>query len=134
MVSKESRLSQGDLVKQNFSAFIKASGIALLAAIAISLALTLIGLLAKWTTAIEFSNAFFIAGSVVIIVGVLFVLGGDIIRGDVRIYYASGVKVNERINRVMTDTLEGYRGLIAFSMRGVFLIATAVVIGSLFSS
>jgi hypothetical protein len=120
-------------VKQNFIAFIKAAGIALLAAIAIGSVLTLIGLLAKWTTAVEFSNAFFIAGSVVIIIGISFVLGGDIIRGDVRIYYASGVKVNERINRVMTDTLQAYRGLIAFSMCGVFLIAASVVIGSLFS-
>ena len=119
-------------MKQNLVALAKTSGKALLTATLIGLVILLIGLLAKWTAAADFSNAFFITGSLVIIIGLSFVFGGNQIRGDVRIYYASGADVNQRVDRVMTDTLQAYRALIVFSMCGAFLIVAAMVIGSLF--
>ncbi|CAG0926328.1 hypothetical protein TFLX_00003 [Thermoflexales bacterium] len=120
-------------MKQNFSAFIKICGVALLAAIAVGVTIILIGLLSKWTTSVEFSNAFFITGSLAIIIGVSFVIGGNQLRGDTRIYYASGSRVDERVNRVMADTLEAHRALILFSVCGIFLITASVFIGSFFS-
>jgi hypothetical protein len=101
----------------------------------ISLAVLLLGYFLKWNTPVQYSNAFFWAGAIVAVMGVLSVTGGFTQRANFQITYAetaSAANIAERNQRMAADITQRYGTLILLTVPGVLLIAVAVAIGQIF--
>lgn len=106
-----------------------------LISLAVSLLVTLGGWLAGWRTAIQFSNGFFIAGSVVVIFGIIAVWGGFTARGSFALTYAQSVSdmtIVERGKLWMLDSLRGYNAVVVATICGIFLIGLSILTFNLF--
>jgi hypothetical protein len=106
-----------------------------LAALCIGAGIALYGWLRGWQTATQFSNALFVSGSAVIILGVLAIVGGFTSRGDFAITYsqsAGDASLPERTKQMMLDLLQGYNVLGFSGMIGVTLIGLSIFIYDVF--
>ncbi len=100
---------------------------------AISLVLLVIGNFYHWSDPVKFSNAFFTAGAILIILGVFSIAGGFMQRANFNITYAESAgqaNLAERGQRIVADINQRYGSMIFLLVTGLLLIGIAVVIGN----
>ncbi len=101
----------------------------------ISFIVLLIGYFLHWNDPFRFSNGFFIAGAMLIVLGILSIAGGFSQRANFAMLYAeSAGQMNsaERAQRMMGDIAQRYGSFILMLVTGLLLMAISVAIGSLF--
>jgi len=101
----------------------------------ISVILVMAGLLFSWKTAIQFSNAFFWAGAILIVFGVLSVFGGYGMRSNFGVVYSQSsgdMNILERTKQWIKDTEQSYSIYILLLISGVILMLLSVLIGEIF--
>ncbi len=101
----------------------------------ISLVVLLIGYFLHWNDPFRFSNGFFTAGAILIVLGILSIAGGFSQRANFGILYAeSAGQMNsaERVQRMMGDIAQRYGSFILMLVTGLLLMGISVAIGSLF--
>jgi hypothetical protein len=102
-------------------------GLALLTSVVI----LVVGLVFKWNTSVQFSNAFFVAGAIAIVIGTFSVTGGLEQRGNFAMTYAESAgnaSISERAQRMMADINQRYGVLILMIATGLVLIAVSIAI------
>jgi hypothetical protein len=100
-----------------------------------SLIVVIMGLALQWKTPVQFSNGFFVAGAIVIVLGVFSVAGGFGQRANFSITYAETAgqaSLAERTQRMMGDINQRYGALILMAVTGLLLIAISIAIPQLF--
>lgn len=111
-------------------------GVILGITLVVSLIVVIIGLVYDWDQPVQFSNGFFIAGAIVILLGTLSVAGGFQQRGNFQMTYAESAgqaSIQERAQRMMGDINQRYGMLVLMIGAGVLLIGISVAIGTFFS-
>jgi hypothetical protein len=99
---------------------------------AISLVVFLIGRLLQWEEPVKFSNGFFVAGSILTILGILSVGGGFLQRSNFGMLYAESAgqaNLAERTQRMASDITQRYGSLIFLLVTGLLLIGISFAIG-----
>lgn len=99
---------------------------------AISLAVFLIGSLLQWQEPVNFSNGFFAAGAILIVLGILSVGGGFLQRSSFGMLYAESAgqaNLAERTQRMAADITQRYGSLIFLLVTGLLLIGISFAIG-----
>src|SRR6266487_3638996 len=100
---------------------------------AISLVVLVTGNFYHWSDPVKFSNAFFTAGAILIILGLFSVAGGFMQRANFNITYsesAGQANLAERGQRIAADINQRYNSMIFLLATGLLLIGIAVVIGN----
>lgn len=113
---------------------LKLLAITLLIAFAIGALVSVIGWVLGWNTPTQFSNGLFIAGAILIALGVLGVMGGYKMRSDFGVIYsqsAGDMNISERTQRWVSDTAQSYGTTAFLTLTGAFLMGLAVLIGSM---
>jgi hypothetical protein len=93
-----------------------------------------IGWVIGWRTSLQYSNAFFIIGAILIGIGTLSVAGGFMLRGNYRLNYAqsAGVLTNsERTDQNVSNVSSTYSTLIIFALSGIIFIIFSIGIDRL---
>jgi hypothetical protein len=88
-----------------------------------------------WSQPIQYSNAFFVAGAILVVLGLYTVAGGFAQRADFRMLYgesAGQANIAERNQRTAADITQRYGTLIFLFVTGLVLILIAVGIGNFF--
>jgi hypothetical protein len=101
----------------------------------IALAVFLTGYLLHWSQPAQYSNGFFTAGAIVIVLGLFSVTGGLAQRSNFSILYAETAgqaNIAERNKRTATDIMQRYGDMIFLLVTGLLLILIAVLIGQLY--
>ena len=101
----------------------------------VSLIVAGVGLVFRWNTWVQFSNGFFIAGAIVVVLGTFSIAGGFQQRASFPLTYAetaSQASISERGKRMMADINQRYGAMILMIGTGLLLIAISVVIPQLF--
>jgi hypothetical protein len=101
------------------------------------LAVLLLGSFLSWNQPVQYSNGFFAAGAIMVVVGVYTVAGGFVQRADFHMTYAESAGqagIAERNQRTVTDIAQRYGTMIFLVMTGLLLILIAVGIGRFFVS
>lgn len=101
----------------------------------VALIVLIVGIALQWNTAVQFSNGFFIAGAIVILLGTLSVAGGFQQRASFPIVYAettSDASLAERGQRMIADISQRYRVLVLMIGMGILLIGISMAIPELF--
>lgn len=101
----------------------------------VSLIVSIIGIVFQWSTPVQFSNGFFAAGAIAIVLGTFTVTGGFQQRGTFSLMYAetaSQASTSERAQRMMADFNQRYGTLIVLISTGLLLIGIAIAIPKLF--
>ena len=114
---------------------LKLLGITLAIACAIGGAIVLIGWLLKWNTATQFSDAFFLTGALIIVLGALSVMGGYSVRSSFGVIYsqsAGDMNTYERSKRWIADITQAYSMFVLLLLVGLYLIGIAVAIPGIF--
>jgi hypothetical protein len=104
------------------------------AALIISLVLLLLGVILGWS-AVQFSDAFFWAGSASIILGLLTVVGGFGMRSSFKTLYSQSsgdMNTLERTQQWIDETSHSYSAYVFLFVIGLILIGVSILIGSLF--
>lgn len=99
---------------------------------AISLAVFLIGSLLQWQEPVNFSNGFFAAGAILIVLGILSVGGGFLQRSSFGMLYAESAgqaNLAEQTQRMAADITQRYGSLIFLLVTGLLLIGISFAIG-----
>jgi len=100
----------------------------------ISLAVLLIGYFLRWNDPFRFSNGFFAAGAILIVLGILSISGGFAQRANFGILYgesAGQMSSTERTQRMAADITQRYSSFIFLLVTGLLLMGISAVIGSL---
>ncbi len=121
-------------MKSNYLGILQSLGFSALLAVVIGLAAVIAGWLLGWETPTQFSDALFIAGGVALALGVASSIGGLKIRGDYFILYpqsAGDMNLEERSNRLVSDSIKSQRALILLAVCGILLIGVSVIVGNL---
>jgi hypothetical protein len=122
-------------MEKKSSHILRPVGIALGLALLISLVILMVGFVLKWNTSVQFSNAFFVAGAIAIVIGTFSVTGGFEQRANFGMTYAESAgqaSISERTQRMMADINQRYGVLILMIGTGILLIAISVAISRLF--
>ncbi len=101
----------------------------------ISLAVLLIGYFLQWDDPFKFSNGFFMAGAILIVLGILSVTGGFTQRSNFGMLYsesAGQMNTNERNQRMLADMAQRYSAFVLLLVSGLLLMGISVALGSLF--
>lgn len=112
--------------------FLKLAGKILGTTAVISLAVLLVGYLLHWTEPVNYSNGFFTAGAILIVLGVYSVAGGFAQRANFGMTYAESAgqaNIAERNQRTAADLTQRYGSMIFLGVTGLLLILIAVGIG-----
>lgn len=112
--------------------YFRLAGLILGITLIISVIVLLIGYIYHWNEPVLFSNAFFIAGVIVIIIGGLTVAGGFSQRANFNILYAESAgraDLAERSRRSMAEVTQRYGVMILLFISGLLLVGIAVAIG-----
>ena len=115
--------------------FLRLAGKILLTTVLISLAIFLAGTLLHWSQPTQYSNGFFIAGAIVIVLGVFSIAGGIAQRTNFDILYAETAGqagIAERNQRTVSEITQRYGNMIFLLATGLLLILIAVGIGQSF--
>lgn len=107
-------------------------GLILGSTLAISLLVLLTSYIYQWDKPVQFSNAFFMVGAFVIVMGVLSVTGGFTQRANFNMMYAETAgQANqaERNQRWAAEITQRYGTMITLLITGLLLIGIAVAIG-----
>jgi hypothetical protein len=97
--------------------------------------ISLIGWLAGWATARQYSDGLFLSGSVVIVAGIIAIVGGFTARTDFGMLYgqsAGNMSGFERTRGMMMEMIRGYRVLAMATIIGAALILISIVTYQLF--
>jgi hypothetical protein len=95
----------------------------------------LVGWLLHWNTTTQFSNGFFGAGAILIVLGLFSVVGGFGMRSDFKMLYsqsAGDMNTLERSRRWIADMAQGYAFFSFLLLTGLFLIGFAILIPNVF--
>ncbi len=106
----------------------KILGVAML----VSLVVLLIGYFLHWNTLVKFSNGFFAAGAILIVLGILSIAGGFLQRANFGMLYAESagqMSSPERAQRMAADITQRYGTLIFLVITGLLLIGISVAVG-----
>lgn len=117
--------------------FLQLAGKIIGTTVLISLAIFLIGYILRWGQPTQYSNGFFIAGAILIVLGIFSVWGGFAQRANFDILYAESAgqaNIAERNQRTVADITQRYGTLIFLMVTGLLLILIAVGIGQFFVS
>lgn len=109
-------------------------GVILGITLVVSLIVIIVGLVYDWDQPVQFSNGFFVAGAIVILLGTLSVAGGFQQRANFQMTYAESAgqaSIPERAQRMMGDINQRYGVLVLMIGAGVLLIGISVAIGTL---
>jgi hypothetical protein len=101
----------------------------------ISLIVAVVGLVLQWSAPAQFSNGFFVAGAIAIVLGTLSITGGFQQRANFPITYAesaSQASSSERGRRMMADINQRYGALILMVGTGLLLILISIAISQVF--
>lgn len=115
--------------------FLRLAGKIFVTTALISLVVFLIGYLQRWSQQVQYSNGFFIAGAILIVMGIFTVAGGFTQRADFHIIYAETAgqaNIAERNQRMAADITQRYGSMIFLLASGLLLILIAVGIGRFF--
>lgn len=102
---------------------------------AFGLVVGLFGWVSGWRSALEFSNGLFVAGSAIIIFGMLSAWGGFTSRGNFALTYtqtASDMSLAERAKWTAIEVMRGYNVVGTATVMGLALIALSVLTYTLF--
>ncbi len=97
----------------------------------ISLIIIAIGYLLHWK-GVNFSNGFFAAGAIFIVLGILSIAGGFVQRSNFGMLYAESagqMSSPERAQRMAADMAQRYGALIFLVVTGLLLVGIAIVVG-----
>lgn len=114
------------------SHFLRLAGRILATAAGISLLVLLTGYFLKWNDPVKYSNTFFWAGAILVIIGVFSVTGGFEQRANFGMTYAQtagDANLAERNQRMAADITQRYGSMIFLVVTGLLLIGMAVAIG-----
>ncbi len=121
-------------MKQYLYHYLRLIGVALLIAVLLGLVVLGLGWLRKWNTPIQYSNGFFAAGAISIVLGLFSVMGGFSMRSDFKVLYsqsAGAMNLAERGKLWMADITQGYGSLILLSLTGALLVGVSIFVGRL---
>lgn len=122
-------------MEKQISPILRLTGTMLGLTLLISLIVAGIGLALQWNTPVQFSNGFFIAGAIVVVLGTFSIAGGFQQRANFPLIYAetaSQASISERGKRMMSDIHQRYGAMILMIGTGLLLIAISVTIPHLF--
>jgi hypothetical protein len=122
-------------VEKKNSPILRLLGTVLGLTLVVSLIVTLIGIMFQWNTPVQFSNGFFAAGALAIVLGTFTVTAGFEQRGTFSLLYAetaSQASISERTQRMMADINQRYGTLILLISTGLLLVGIAIAIPQLF--
>jgi putative Mn2+ efflux pump MntP len=117
--------------------FLKLAGKIVITTVLTTLAVLLLGYFLRWNQPVQYSNGFFIAGAILVVLGVYTVAGGFAQRANFGITYAESAgqaDIAERNQRTAADITQRYGTMIFLVTTGLLLILTAIVIGRIFPS
>ena len=112
--------------------FLRLAGKILATVAGIALVILLMGYFLHWDNPVKYSNAFFWAGAILIVIGVFSVTGGFEQRGNFGMTYAQtagDANIAERNQRMAADITQRYGSMIFLVVTGILLIGVAVLIG-----
>lgn len=112
--------------------FLRLVGKILGTTVLISLAVFLIAYFLHWNQPTQYSNGFFTAGIILIVLGVFSVAGGFMQRANFDIVYAESAgqaNIAERSQRMAAEITQRYGSMIFLLVTGLLLILIAVGIG-----
>ncbi len=115
--------------------FLKLAGKIVGTTILIALAVLLLGYLLGWSQPAQYSNGFFIAGAILVVIGVYTVMGGFEQRANFGMTYAESAGqagIAERNQRTAADISQRYGTMIFLGVTGLLLVLIAVGIGQFF--
>jgi hypothetical protein len=115
--------------------FLRLAGKILGTILLISLAVLLVGYVLGWSQPVQYSNGFFMAGALLIVMGLFSVVGGFAQRANFDILYAESAgqaNIAERNQRTAADIMQRYEALIFLVATGVLLVLDAIGIGIFF--
>jgi hypothetical protein len=101
----------------------------------VSLIVVIIGLVYQWKTPVQYSNGFFAASAIAIVLSTFSVTGGLQQRASFPIAYAetaSQASLSERVQRMVADINQRYGMLVLLMAVGFVLILISIAINSLF--
>ncbi|MFZ5880310.1 MAG: hypothetical protein ACOY0R_13140 [Chloroflexota bacterium] len=122
-------------MKENIASAIRILLASLSTGLAFCLLVAGIGWVSGWRTSTEFSNGFFLAGSAVIIFGLLALWGGFTSRGDFALTYtqtASDMPLGERAKWMATEVLRGYNVVVTTALIGLVMIGMSILTYKIF--
>ena len=99
----------------------------------LSVAVLVLGYFLGWQEPVQYSNAFFWAGAIWVVLGVFTVAGGFTQRANFGIAYSetAGVaNISERNQRAAAEVVQRYGTMIFMIATGLLLIGVAVAIGN----
>ncbi|MGC8855756.1 MAG: hypothetical protein ACP5QU_03060 [Anaerolineae bacterium] len=111
------------------------TGVSLALTLGLGVGVSLLGWLLGWHTALQFSNGLFVAGSVVIIVGLTGFFGGVGARADFKWMYVQSVgdrSLAEQSKLWLADALRGYNIVATSTLSGVLLIGLSILVDQIF--
>jgi hypothetical protein len=112
--------------------FLKLAGKIVGTTILIALAVLLLGYLLSWDQPVQYSNGFFVAGAILIVLGFYSVAGGFAQRANFGMTYAESAgqaDLAERNQRTAADITQRYAAMIFLGITGLLLILIAIGIG-----
>lgn len=110
-------------------------GVILGITLVVSLIVIIIGWVYGWDKPVQFSNGFFVAGAIVILLGTLSVAGGFQQRANFPMLYAESAgqsSISERAQRMVGEINQRYGVLVLMIAAGVLLIGISIAIGTFF--
>lgn len=113
--------------------FLRLAGKIVGTAAIISVIVLVLGYVLGWHEPVKYSNAFFWAGAILIVMGVFTVAGGFQQRASFGITYAEtagAAGISERNQRMAADIMQRYGTMIFLIVTGLLLIGLAVAIGN----
>lgn len=117
--------------------FLRLAGKIAVTTILISLAVLLLGYFLSWDQPVQYSNGFFTAGAIVVVLGLYSVAGGFAQRANFGMTYAESAgqaDIAQRNQRTAADITQRYGAMIFLGATGLLLILIAVGIGQFFIS
>lgn len=114
------------------SHLLRLTGIILGITLGAALIVLTVGLTLHWDQPVQFSNGFFAAGAIVIVLGTFSITGGFQQRGSFSITYAESAgqaSLSERTQRMMTEINQRYGTMVVLLGAGLLLITISIFIG-----
>jgi hypothetical protein len=115
--------------------FLRLAGRVLIGVLAMSVVVLVLGYILGWHELVTYSNAFFWAGAIWVVIGVFSVTSGFQQRANFGMTYAqtvSDANISERNQQMDADITERYGAMIFMTVTGLLLIGVAVATGQFF--